>query len=296
MVGSPVRRDGVAVARIALPLLLVAVAVVVAGLAPTLPREPTYTRYVAFGDSFTAAPYVPVTDLAAGCLRSDGNYPSQVARTLRVAVFEDRSCTGAQVGDLAGSQRTRLGLTVPPQLAALTPDTDLVTVGLGFNNGRLYGRIASRCRQLTGVCRLADERPLLESIVQQLAADLTGALVDIKERAPQARVLLVGYPRMLPPQGDCLALPRFRPEDRETFRDLNADLNAQMELAARVADVEFVDFYARSFGHDVCAPRPWVEGRNGDDGRAAALHPLPAGQRALAELVTSTLRRPPPGV
>lgn len=294
MARGPVRRDRAAVARIALPLLLVALAVVVAGLAPTPPREPTYTRYVALGDSFTAAPYVPVTDLAAGCLRSDGNYPSQVARTLRVAVFEDRSCTGAQVADLEGSQRTRLGLRVPPQLGALSPDTDLVTLGLGFNNGRLYGRIASRCRQVPGICPLADEREVLESIVNQVAADLTGALVDIKQRAPQARVLLIGYPRMLPPRGDCLALPRFRPEDRQTFRDLNAELNAQMELAAQVSDVEFVDFYARSFGHDICARRPWVEGRNGDDSRAASLHPLPAGQRALAELVTSTLRRPPP--
>lgn len=295
MVRALVRRDGAAVARIVLPLLLVALAVVVAGLAPTPQREPTYTRYVAFGDSFTAAPYVPVTDLAAGCLRSDGNYPSQIARTLRVAVFEDRSCTGAQVADLYAGQRTRLGLGVPPQLAALTPDTDLVTIGLGFNDGRLYGRIASRCRQAPGICRLADERPYLESIVNRVASTLTGALVDIKERAPRARVLLVGYPRMLPPRGDCLALPRFRPEDRQTFRDLNAELVAQMELAARVADVEYVDFYARSFGHDICATRPWVEGRAGDDGRAAAMHPLPAGQRALAELVVSTLRRPPPG-
>lgn len=282
-----------AVARVGLPVLLVALAVLAASLVPPPVPEPTYTRYVAFGDSFTAAPYVPVTDLASGCLRSRDNYPHQVARTLRIPELEDRSCTGAQVADLAGSQRTRLGFDIAPQLGALTRDTDLVTVGLGFNDGRLYGRIASRCRQVE-LCRLADERPELRAIVGRVATTLTRALVDIKRRAPRARVLLVGYPRMLPPRGDCVELPRMRPEDRQTFRELNAELVQQQEFAAYVAQVEYVDFYARSFGHDICSARPWVEGRSGDARRAASLHPLPAGQRALAELVTETLRRPPP--
>ena len=33
-------------------------------------------RYVALGDSYTAAPYVYLTDVAKGCLRSSGNYPA----------------------------------------------------------------------------------------------------------------------------------------------------------------------------------------------------------------------------
>ena len=286
--------DRRAVVRVGVPVLLVAIAMVLTSLATPQRREPTYARYVAFGDSFTAAPFVPVTDLASGCLRSRENYPHRVAETLRIQTLLDRSCTGAQTDDLLGSQRTRLGFDLAPQAAVLTRDTDLVTVGLGFNDGRLYGRIATRCRQVVDVCRLADERPQLQAIVARVAPALTSALLDIRERAPRARVLLVGYPRLLPARGDCVALPRMRPEDRETFRDLNRGLAQQMEFAAAVARVEYVDFYRHSFGHDICSSSPWVQGRTGEGRRAAGMHPLPAGQRALAGLLTATLRRPPP--
>ena len=33
-------------------------------------------RYVALGDSYSAGPLIPTTDLAGGCARSDHNYPT----------------------------------------------------------------------------------------------------------------------------------------------------------------------------------------------------------------------------
>ena len=58
-------------------------------------QAPRFASYVALGDSFTAGPYVPRTELAAGCLRSDGNYPSLVARRLHVKHFTDVDIEGA---------------------------------------------------------------------------------------------------------------------------------------------------------------------------------------------------------
>ena len=58
--------------------------------------------------------------------------------------------------------------------------------------------------------------------------------------------------------------------------------------------MEFVDFYRDSIGHDVCSRHPWIQGRIGNGRQGAALHPLPAGQAALARLVEATLRREPP--
>lgn len=278
--------------RAALGVAVLGLALVLAALAAPVVPEPVYARYVAFGDSFTAAPYVPRTDEAGGCLRSRSNYPGLVARELAITTLVDRSCTGARTADLAGVQVTRRGTRIAPQLTGLDDRTDLVTVGLGFNDGRLYGRIASRCRQLRTVCRLADERELLQGIVVRAGRTLTRALTDIEQRAPRARVLLVGYPRLLPESGDCAALPRMREADREVFRYLNAELHRQMELAAGVAGVEYVDFYAASRGHDICSAEPWVEGRSGAPRRAAPMHPLPEGQEALADLVLATLRTP----
>ena len=45
--------------------------------------KPRFQRYVALGDSYTAAPLVPDTDTTNGCLRSTNNYPALVAAALR---------------------------------------------------------------------------------------------------------------------------------------------------------------------------------------------------------------------
>jgi hypothetical protein len=65
-----------------------------------------------------------------------------------------------------------------------------------------------------------------------------------------------------------------------------------MRDAAREADVEFVDFYAVSAGHDICSRHPWVQGRVGNR-KGAGMHPLAAGQAALARTIEQTLRVEP---
>ncbi|SDT05095.1 GDSL-like Lipase/Acylhydrolase family protein [Nocardioides scoriae] len=275
---------------------LVVLVVVLAGLAALAgapgPPAPTYARYVALGDSFTAAPFVPVSDIAYGCYRSTNNYPHLVARELRIDDLRDRSCSGAQTADLTGSQRTARGMAVRPQLEALTPETDLVTMGIGANNYRLYARLATVCRKLTTICPLDDQRALFGAILDRLRPALVASIEQVRERAPRARVLLVSYPQLLPDRGDCAKLPRMRPQDRETFRDVNRRLVEEMAAAADEAGVEFVDYYTASHGHDICSARPWVQGRVGNARQAAALHPLPAGQEAVAQLVAARLRTP----
>jgi len=180
---------------------------------------------------------------------------------------------------------------VPPQFAALNQQTDLVTVGIGANNYRLYAQIATVCRRTTGICPLYDERERLGYIVDQLRSALVPILEQIQQRAPKARVLLVGYPKLFPARGDCGRLPRMRPQDRNTFRSINLHLREEMRASAEVADVEFVDFYATSIGHDICSRHPWVQGRVGSTRHGAALHPLPAGQAALARQIEEILRK-----
>ncbi len=107
-------------------------------------------------------------------------------------------------------------------------------------------------------------------------------------------MLLVGYPKLLPSRGDCARLPRMRPQDRATFREMNLRLRYAMRDSAAEAGVEFVDFYETSIGHDVCSRHPWVQGRVGSSRRGAALHPLPSGQAALARMIEGVLRREPP--
>ncbi|MET0999275.1 MAG: SGNH/GDSL hydrolase family protein [Marmoricola sp.] len=274
-------------------VITVVVVVLLGSIGTSDSVRPTYHHYVALGDSYTAAPYVPLTDVAYGCFRSSNNYPKLVATALRVDDLKDRSCSGAQTTDLPGRQRTVRGMSVPPQFDALSTNTDLVTVGIGANNGHLYARLATVCRRTQKICPLYDERATLGRIVDRVRPALVDTLEQIEERAPKARVLLISYPKLLPQRGDCLRLPRMRPRDRATFRNINLRLRGQMQAAAAETGVEFVDFYRASIGHDVCSRQPWIQGRTGNGRQGAALHPLPAGQVALARLVEATLRREP---
>ncbi|WP_460818515.1 SGNH/GDSL hydrolase family protein [Nocardioides korecus] len=258
------------------------------------PERPAYRQYVALGDSFTAAPYVPLSVLARGCLRSTNNYPQLVAGALRIPDLRDRSCSGARTQDLPGRQLTHAGRPVPPQLSALDRRTDLVTIGIGANDERLYGRIATRCRRTVGTCRLADERAAIAGTLSRLPPALVDTVRLVQRLAPRARVVLVGYPALLPARGDCRLLPRMRPEDRATFRAANHGLSAGLRAAARDTGVEYVDVETASRGHDICSSDPWIQGRVGNARRAAAMHPLPVEQLAVARMLEDLLLRPPP--
>lgn len=278
--------------------LLAALVVVALGLSASLGSDgrtvPTYHHYVALGDSFSAAPFVPLTDVAYGCYRSTNNYSHLLADAMHIDQLRDHTCTGANTDDMLDRQVTARGMSVPPQFRGLTKYTDLVTIGLGFNNFHLYARMNTVCRASRRVCPLYDQRHTLRSIVDQVESALVKVIGGVKERAPRARILLVTYPRLLPARGTCPSLPTFRSQDRATYRDVQVHLREQMRDAAKETHVEFVDFYRDSIGHDICSRHPWVQGKVGSRYRGAALHPLAAGQRALARIVESRLRQPPP--
>ena len=85
--------------------------------------SPPTGRYVALGDSYSAGPLIPTTDLAGGCARSDHNYPSLVARPLKVKTFVDVTCSGAD--DPRPDQRAEDRSATPgsPRSCARSPPT-----------------------------------------------------------------------------------------------------------------------------------------------------------------------------
>jgi lysophospholipase L1-like esterase len=264
---------------------------------PTEPPAAAYASYVALGDSFTAAPFVPTTDLAEGCLRSDGNYPALLADQLDIPDVTDVSCSGADTADLTGGQRTAGDTRVPPQLDALDAGTDLVTLGIGGNDLDLFGT-------LVGVCGRLRHQPAAGSCAQALAdrgVDVIGragrirgrvarAVRQVRSRAPGATVVVVGYPRLTPARGGCPALP-FRAADRSWAQRAEQALSTALRRAAARSGALFVDMYAASAGHDVCADEPWVNGRRTDRDRALAFHPFPEGQEAVAVELAAVLDR-----
>lgn len=277
-------------------LACAALLALVAGCRGEATEEAPDTRsYVALGDSYTAAPLVPEAYDAGGCLRSHGNYPSLVAAARDDLELTDVSCTGAGTMHLTGPHT--IGATEhPPQLDALDADADLVTVGIGGNDDGVVGSILGVCQQLAtsdpdgSPCASADRTgpDPVSARLARLNTRLVAALAEIRERAPQARVVLVGYPQVVPAGAGCAALG-LAAGDVAWARALNASLALTLRDVAQKADVDFVDTWDISAGHDVCSADPWINGATTDPDAALAFHPFAAYEQAVADLVLELL-------
>jgi lysophospholipase L1-like esterase len=258
--------------------------------------ESAYPTYVALGDSYTAAPGVPQTDLTTGCARSDGNYPALLASALDSELV-DVSCSGATTRDLAGPQRSGERV-IPPQLDALTPETSLVTLGIGGNDVRFFQTLVGTCARLgfsqpEGTpCRdlmTSGQEDVLVQKIDTIRDRVTEALEAVHERSPDATVVLVGYPQPVPAHGTCAILP-LAAGDYGYVRTISARLNDALRAAAEAGDAAFIDMVRASRGHDICAgPDAWVNGMNTDLARAVAFHPFAAEQQAVADLLEHEL-------
>jgi lysophospholipase L1-like esterase len=256
---------------------------------PGVPVEATEIDYVALGDSFTAGPLIPMArEDAPGCFRSTNNYPAYLAVLLDVRTYRDASCSGASTADMAGRQSLIFDNRARPQLSALSQSTDLVTVGLGGNDFGLFGSLsggcggswkaaATPCQDRFGASKARDAR--------RIRGTLRAALEEVTQRAPDAEVYVVGYPRLLPESGSC-RWAGFTVGDAAWARGIERVFNRSVRRAAEDAGARFVDLHPASLGHDICArDEAWVNGIRTDFGAAAAYHPFLVGMREVARVV-----------
>ena len=137
--------------------------------------------------------------------------------------------------------------------------------------------------------QLASPGPDLDAAVTTISGRVAASLRAIRAKAPQAKVLLVGYLRLAPDRGTCVGLP-LAAGDYAEGRRISRALDTALKTAARRTGTTFVDMYAASRGHDICSRDPWVNGSVNDRQKALAYHPLASGMRADARAVVAALR------
>jgi len=276
---------------------LAATTLVGCGVQSPSPAKTLGEEYVALGDSYAAAPGVAPADGDDGCFRSLANYPHLVAESTGLDLV-DVTCSGATTDAIADRQRTLVGTWREPQLDALSRGTDLVTLGIGGNDLGFYIELTNTCVVLAADNRAGspcqdadDQRPADERLAARLAEleEREVAVLDkIQDRAPNARVLVVGYPAIVPEREACAEIP-VAAGDVAYLSRIVRGLNQALSTAARRAGADYVDLYERTRGHDICGADPWIAGVTPVRGVTTAWHPYPAEQRAAADAIEDVL-------
>jgi lysophospholipase L1-like esterase len=253
--------------------------------------------YVSLGDSYTAAPLVPnPTGNPILCGRSTNNYPSDVSRVLSPTSFTDASCSSATTVDMTQSQSLEGGLqTAPPQFNALKANDALVTVGIGGNDAGLLS-VAEECAKLdiirpTGTaCKnhyaSGGSDPNVAA-VNATGPKVAAVIQGIHAHAPNAEVMVVGYPDGLPTNGSsCWPLVPISAGDITYFNGLETSLNSVLKNEAAANNAKYVDTFTSSVGHDACKSpgTAWVNGIV-PTSAAFPLHPNQTGEQNMANQV-----------
>lgn len=259
-----------------LPLPVCALAVLLlVGLTPTAFAASTApgaartdTRYVALGDSY-AAGVGATPDAATGpCRRSERSYPALWAARNSPASFTTVACSGATSAEV-----------VATQVGTVAADTTLVTITVGGNDTG-FGPVLATCSTAP------DDETCFRAIRNGERAarfvapgGLISTIVGVRLQAPEATIIVLGYPRLFEPGADC-DVPGVPNAARRAALNRAADT-----LATTLADASqrfrgrFVDVRAAFTGHGVCSADPWINPPT-DPVTHAAYHPTARGYSA----------------
>ncbi|SDY14148.1 GDSL-like Lipase/Acylhydrolase family protein [Amycolatopsis xylanica] len=262
----------------ALRFLVPALLTAVAALGGTTVAHAAPAKYVALGDSYAVGVGTWTYDNSSdACRRGPLAYPRLWAAAHPSTTFVEASCSGARTADVLNTQ-------VPK----LTADTTLVTIQVGGNDAGFVDVLKQCILTIDDkdcVNRVEQAKNIARTTVSPALATTYAA---VRQAAPSAKVIVVGYPRMYKIGGNCGI---FGLSDTErTALNSAADVIAEI-TAARAADAGFTFLDARGTfdGHGICTSTPWLtslEWSKLDE----SYHPNTAGHRSgyLAPLTAIT--------
>lgn len=260
----------------------------VAGAAGPATASPLMVaKHVALGDSIAAGQGggAPLD----ACARTDGGYAAQLDEEPKFNLLRNAACSGATI---AGTLS---------QLSQLNRGTTVVTLTVGANDLGLD--------QVYAACSIAapggDPAPCLAAIQSAVSsapgivAPLTSLIGAIAERAPDATIVVTGYPYLLESPPD---LPQFAQlaalvaAVNGATDALNAAIQAAVATAAASGvDVRYADVVDAFAGHGVqlvpgVPSDPWF-GLDPVGDPAGYLHPTYEGYAAYTDVILEQLGR-----
>jgi lysophospholipase L1-like esterase len=275
---------------------------------PLTPVEAaTWGAYVGLGDSYSSGEgsygIAADTALVNRCHRTSQAYFHVVAADFRFARGSALwACSGATTRHVLTGKAGE-----PPQVDRVNAGTSLVTITIGGNDAG-FSRVLTACMIKVpwgGGCR--DQGSEVAARMAALRVSFADVLDKITTRAPSARVLVLGYPRLFSEVAG-QGLDNLSIGDQRWLNLEARALDRLMREAAEQADqeivaehgrgsVEFIDAYSGFAGHEIGSADPYVNGLNLNlmelRAEARSFHPTADGYRRLADLVVQQVKAGP---
>ncbi len=241
---------------------LAASLLLVASLIGWSPAQAAGAPYVALGDSYASGTGTRtyISD-GTSCQRSTFAYPSLLAAAKGYSL-NFQACSGAKIPQ------------VTTQLNALTTATRFVTLSVGGNDAG-FSSVITECAQ-PGWASDCDGR--INTAQNYINNTLPGALstlyASLKSKAPNAKVVIVGYPRIFNGE-DCNAGTWFSPAEETRLNQMADLLNSKISAQAATKGFTFANPTSRFVGHAVCDDVEWINGLSNPVGES--YHPNKTG-------------------
>ncbi|WP_432134623.1 MULTISPECIES: SGNH/GDSL hydrolase family protein [unclassified Streptomyces] len=219
--------------------------------------------YVALGDSYSsgvgAGSYI---SSSGDCKRSTKAYPYLWNAAHSPSSFTFAACSGARTGDVLANQ-----------LGGLSSSTGLVSISIGGNDAG-FADVMTTCvtsSDSTCVARINTAKAYVDST---LPGKLDSVYTAIRDRAPNARVVVLGYPRFYKLGTFCIGLSETK---RRAINEAADYLDAAVARRASAHGFAWGDVRPTFTGHEICSGSSWLHSLNwlniGD-----SYHPTAAGQ------------------
>ncbi|WP_018657874.1 SGNH/GDSL hydrolase family protein [Actinomadura flavalba] len=220
---------------------------IVAFCAASLPFTPAFAAgpdYVALGDSYSSGTGAGAYDPASGtCKRSANAYPRLWVAANATSSFRFAACSGATTATVRSGQ-----------LGSLAAGTDLVSITVGGNDAG-FAKVMETCvLRSTADCQSA-VAAARTTMTSTLPGRLDGLYTEIRGKAPSARVVVLGYPRLYTIVSGCVGLNNTK----RTVLNQAADvLNDVVDKAAGRAGFTFSDVRDEFAGKELCSGQGYL--------------------------------------
>lgn len=246
------------------------------------------TEYVALGDSYTAGTGAGSAKRPPGldCWQSHPGYVDLLRRSGELKLVANAACHGAVLSEASPTyDQVIYTPTVREQIeflvgrGALSPDTELVSITAGANDlGFAF---------VVGVCAFSGEQACQAAVAQatspQALEFLTASLVStydaLQAAAPNAEVIVLGYPLLFDPDSPFDPIPEA---NQRFINQATLNVNETLRVAAALAGVHYVDVVDEFAGHEVNSADPWLQLDPNNLTADYNFHPTPAGHAAYA--------------